>query len=73
VFIGDSGTGKTHLVSALVVVACRQRKRARFVTAAALVNERVRRAGPERVASSRTRDLCAHAASASTLEPAPST
>src|SRR5260370_3228062 len=41
VFIGDSGTGKTHLVSALVVAACRQRKRARFITAAALVNELV--------------------------------
>src|SRR5437764_90714 len=32
VFIGDSGTGKTHLVSALVVAACRQRKRARIVS-----------------------------------------
>src|SRR5256712_11002861 len=41
VFIGDSGTGKTHLVSALVVAACRQRKRARFITAVALVNELV--------------------------------
>src|SRR5207302_476323 len=41
VFIGDSGTGKTHLVSALVVAACRHRKRARFITAAALVNELV--------------------------------
>ena len=37
VFIGDSGTGKTHLVSALVVAACRQRKRARFITAAARI------------------------------------
>ena len=41
VFIGDSGTGKTHLVSALCVAACRQRKRVRFITAAALVNELV--------------------------------
>src|SRR5437870_1649972 len=41
VFIGDSGTGKTHLVSALVVAACRHRKRARFITAVALVNELV--------------------------------
>src|SRR5438477_3213099 len=38
---GPTGTGKTHLVSALVVAACRQRKRARFITAAALVNELV--------------------------------
>jgi DNA replication protein DnaC len=39
VFIGDSGTGKTHLLSALCVAACRQRRRVRFTTAAALVNE----------------------------------
>ena len=41
VFIGDSGTGKTHLLSALCVAACRQRRRVRFTTAAALVNELV--------------------------------
>lgn len=41
VFIGDSGTGKTHLLTALCVAACRQRKRVRFTTAAALVNELV--------------------------------
>jgi DNA replication protein DnaC len=41
VFIGDSGTGKTHLLTALCVAACRQRKRVRFITAAALVNELV--------------------------------
>jgi DNA replication protein DnaC len=41
VFIGDSGTGKTHLMSALCVAACRQRRRVRFTTAAALVNELV--------------------------------
>ena len=41
VFIGDSGTGKTHLLSALCVAACRQRRRVRFATAAALVNELV--------------------------------
>ena len=40
VFIGDSGTGKTQLLSALCVAACRQR-RVRFTTAAALVNELV--------------------------------
>jgi DNA replication protein DnaC len=41
VFLGDSGTGKTHLVSGLCVAACRQKRRVRFTTAAALVNELV--------------------------------
>jgi DNA replication protein DnaC len=40
-FIGDSGTGKTHLATALCVAACRQKKRVRFITAAGLVNELV--------------------------------
>ncbi len=39
--LGDCGTGKTHLATGLCVAACRQRKRARFTTAAALVNELV--------------------------------
>jgi DNA replication protein DnaC len=37
--IGDAGTGKTHLATGLCVAACRQRRRVRFTTAAALVNE----------------------------------
>jgi DNA replication protein DnaC len=41
VFIGDSGTGKTHLLTGLCVAACRQQRRVRFTTAAALVNELV--------------------------------
>ena len=41
VFLGDCGTGKTHLLTALCVAACRQRHRVRFTTAAALVNELV--------------------------------
>jgi len=41
IFIGDSGTGKTHLLTALAVAACRQRHRVRFATAAALINELV--------------------------------
>jgi DNA replication protein DnaC len=41
IFIGDSGTGKTHLATGLCVAACRQQKRARFMTAAGLVNELV--------------------------------
>jgi DNA replication protein DnaC len=39
--IGDSGTGKTHLLSGLCVAACRQKRRVRFTTAAGLVNELV--------------------------------
>ena len=39
ILIGDSGTGKTHLATGLCVAACRQKKWARFVTAAGLVNE----------------------------------
>lgn len=41
IFIGDAGTGKTHLATGLCVAACRQNKRARFVTAAGLVNDLV--------------------------------
>jgi DNA replication protein DnaC len=40
-FIGECGTGKTHLLSGLCVAACRQKRRVRFTTAAALVNELV--------------------------------
>ena len=39
IFLGDAGTGKTHMASGLAVEACRQRKRVRFTTAAELVNE----------------------------------
>lgn len=35
--IGSPGTGKTHLATALGLAACRQGKRVRFFTAAALV------------------------------------
>jgi DNA replication protein DnaC len=38
-FLGDCGTGKTHLASGLCVAACRQLRKVRFVTAAGLVNE----------------------------------
>src|SRR5215469_3773448 len=41
VLIGDCGTGKTHLLTGLCVAACRQKRRVRFATAAALVNELV--------------------------------
>ena len=41
IFLGEAGTGKTHLATGLCVAACRQRRRARFTTAAGLVNELV--------------------------------
>src|SRR5438270_4379036 len=41
IFIGDSGTGKTHLLTGLAVAACRQQRRVRFATAAGLINELV--------------------------------
>jgi len=41
VFVGDSGTGKTHLLTGLCVAACRQKRHVRFSTAANLVNELV--------------------------------
>jgi DNA replication protein DnaC len=39
VLIGDCGTGKSHLATGLCLAACHQKRRVRFVTAAALVNE----------------------------------
>jgi len=36
---GESGTGKTHLATALAVCACQQGRRVRFTTLAALANE----------------------------------
>ncbi len=41
VFLGECGTGKTHLATGLCLAACRQKRRARFTTAANLVNELV--------------------------------
>lgn len=43
VIIGDVGCGKTHMASALCVLACQARVEARFFTASALV-ARLRRA-----------------------------
>ena len=40
-FVGEPGTGKTHLATALGIAACRQNRRVRFTTAAQLVNELV--------------------------------
>jgi DNA replication protein DnaC len=39
IFVGDSGTGKTHLATALAVCACQQGRRVRFATLAGLANE----------------------------------
>lgn len=39
ILLGDSGTGKTHLATALAVLACQQGRRVRFTTLAALANE----------------------------------
>jgi DNA replication protein DnaC len=41
IFIGDSGTGKTHLLTGLAVAACRQKRRVRFASAAGLISEMV--------------------------------
>ena len=39
IFLGKSGTGKTHLATALGVEACKQGMRTRFVTCCGLANE----------------------------------
>jgi len=39
ILIGDSGTGKTHLATALSICACQQGRRVRFTTLAGLANE----------------------------------
>ena len=39
IFVGDSGTGKSHLATALGIAACQQGRRVRFTTFAAVVNE----------------------------------
>ena len=41
VLIGECGTGKSHLATGLCLAACRQKRRVRFTTAAAMVNELV--------------------------------
>jgi DNA replication protein DnaC len=50
VLLGDSGTGKTHLLIGLGLAACEQGHRVRYVTCAQLVNELVE-AADERVLS----------------------
>ncbi len=48
--MGDSGTGKTHLLRGLGLAACEEGRRVRYVTTAQLVNELVEAAN-ERVLS----------------------
>jgi DNA replication protein DnaC len=50
VLLGDSGTGKSHLLIGLGVAACEAGRRVRYATTAALVNELVEAAG-ERILS----------------------
>jgi DNA replication protein DnaC len=45
VLLGDSGTGKTHLLIGLGLAACEQGRRVRYITTAALVNELAEAAG----------------------------
>ena len=50
VLLGDSGTGKTHLLIGLGVAACEQQRRVRYATCAQLVNELVEAADERRLA-----------------------
>jgi DNA replication protein DnaC len=50
VLIGDSGTGKSHLLIGLGIAACETGRRVRYITCAALVNE-LAEAADERVLS----------------------
>ena len=50
VLIGNSGTGKTHLLIGLGIAACEQGRRVRYTTCAQLVNELVEAADERRLA-----------------------
>ena len=50
VILGDSGTGKSHLLIGLGLAACEQGRRVRYVTSGQLVNEVVE-AADERILS----------------------
>lgn len=49
VLLGDSGTGKSHLLIGLGIAACEQGRRVRYVTCAQLVNELVEAADERRL------------------------
>jgi DNA replication protein DnaC len=50
VLLGNSGTGKTHLLIGLGIAACEQGRRVRYTTSAQLVNELVEAADDRRLA-----------------------
>jgi DNA replication protein DnaC len=50
IFVGESGTGKTMLATALAVCACQQGRRVRFTTLAGLANELQEAAGRRELA-----------------------
>jgi DNA replication protein DnaC len=50
VLLGDSGTGKTHLLIGLGIAACETSRRVRYTTCAQLVNELVEAADERRLA-----------------------
>jgi DNA replication protein DnaC len=49
VLLGDSGTGKSHLLIGLGIAACEQGRRVRYATAAQMVNELVEAADERRL------------------------
>jgi DNA replication protein DnaC len=49
VFLGDSGTGKSHLLIGLGIAACEQGRRVRYITCPQLVNELVEAADDRRL------------------------
>jgi DNA replication protein DnaC len=55
VLLGDSGTGKSHLLIGLGVAACEKGRRVRYATAAQLVNELVEAADERRLSRLVTR------------------
>ena len=55
VLLGDSGTGKSHLLIALGIAACEQARRVRYITAAQLTNELAEAADERRLSRLVTR------------------
>ena len=66
VLLGDSGTGKSHLLIGLGLAACEQGRRVRYVTTAQLVNELVEAADERRPLPRRRPATAAWTCSAST-------
>jgi DNA replication protein DnaC len=69
VLLGDSGTGKTHLLIALGTIAAEQGRRVRYLTCAQLVNELAEAADDKQLSRVLSRyarldllclDLCRH-------------